>query len=107
MTKYIILVVILVIVGYGLIKAWPLIEGPSLSINTPQNNATFDGGIVAIKGNAARASQVTLDGAPMLHQENGDFSVTLAFPSGVSELTFVATDFFGRKVTAERTIFVP
>jgi hypothetical protein len=106
MTKYLILAVLIIFIGYGFIKAWPLLEGPSLSINSPQNNMTFADGIVIVKGNAARASQLTLDGAPMLHQENGDFSATLVFPSGSSELTFVATDRFGRKVTAERTIFV-
>ena len=107
MTKYLILVAILFIAGYGLIEAWPLIEGPSLSIFSPQNNATFPDGTVVIKGNAARAAELTLDGAPVLHQENGDFSTTLTFPTGDSELTFVATDLFGRRVVVERTIFVP
>jgi hypothetical protein len=107
MTKYFILAAILAVAGYGLVKAWPLLEGPSLSIASPQNNTTFSDGIVTIKGNAARAAQLTIDGALVLHQENGDFGTTLTFPSGDSELTFVATDLFGRKTTAERTIFVP
>jgi hypothetical protein len=107
MTKYLILGVILIIAGYGLVKAWSLLEGPSLSIYFPPNNATFPGGTVAIRGNAARAAELTLDGASVLHQENGDFSTTLTFPSGDSELTFVATDLFGRTATIERTISVP
>lgn len=107
MTKYLILAVILVIAGYGLIKGWSLLEGPSLSVYSPTNNAAFPDGTVAIRGNAARAAQLVLDGVPMLHQENGNFGTTLTFPHGASELTFVATDIFGRTVTTERTIFVP
>lgn len=107
MTKYFILAVLFIFMCYGIIKALPLIEGPSLSVDSPQNNATLPDGIVVISGNTAHAAQLTLDGAPMLHEEDGDFSATLAFPRGGSELTFVATDLFGRKATIMRTIFVP
>ena len=107
MTKYITLAVLFLIVGYGLVEAWPLIEGPSLSIASPINNASFPDGIVTIRGSAPRAAQLTLDGATVLHEENGNFSSTLTFPRGGSILTFVATDRFGRRVTTTRDIFVP
>ena len=64
-------------------------------------------GIVTVSGKAARAAQLTLDGAPLLHEEDGNFSTTLTFPRGGSVLTFAATDLFGKRVTATRTIFVP
>lgn len=107
MTKFLMLAVLIALVGYGLVKAWPLVEGPSLSIAFPQNNAIFPEGIVAVSGKAAHAALLTLDGAPLLHEEDGNFSTTLAFPRGGSELTFTATDLFGKRVTATRTIFVP
>ncbi|MCX6786822.1 MAG: hypothetical protein NTU85_03375 [Candidatus Kaiserbacteria bacterium] len=107
MTKYLICVILLVLVGYGFIKAWPLIQGPSLSIASPADHTAFPGGIVIISGKAERAAQLTLDGAPTLHEENGSFSSVLSFPRGGSILTFVATDRFGRTVTATRNIFVP
>jgi uncharacterized protein YfaP (DUF2135 family) len=107
MTKYLIILILFAFVGYGLIKAWPLISGPSLSVNFPQNGATITDGIATVEGTAMRAAQLTLDGAPLLHEENGDFSTTLTFPRGSSILTFVAADRFGRTVTATRTIFVP
>ncbi len=106
MTRYLLFAVLLVFIGYGLVEAWPLIKGPSLSIFVPQNNATFPGGIVTVEGKAARAALLTLDGEPILHEENGNFSTTLTFPRGGSVLTFVATDRFGERVTATRTIFV-
>lgn len=107
MTRYLIALVLLIIIGYGTVEAWPLLAGPSLSIRSPMNDAAYPGGIVSVQGRAARAAVLTLDGAPVLHDQNGNFSSTLTFPRGGSILTFAATDRFGRTVTATRSIFVP
>jgi hypothetical protein len=107
MTKYLLTAILVIFAGYGCLEAWPLVVGPSLSITSPLDNAAFPGGIVAIAGRAARVSLLTLNGAPLLHDQNGNFSSTLTFPRGGSILTFVATDRFGRTVTATRSIFVP
>lgn len=107
MTKYFISAVLLILVAYGLIEAWPLLNGPVLYINSPTNNAPFPSGIVNVIGRAERASAIVLNGAPLLHDQNGGFSSTLTFPRGGSILTFTATDRFGRTVTETRSIFVP
>ena len=107
MTRSLIAFVLFMIVGYGLVEAWPMLAGPSLSIDAPHDNASFPSGIIQIRGTAKRVALLTLDGVPMLHDENGTFSSTLTFPHGGSILTFVATDRFGRRVTATRSIFVP
>ena len=107
MTRLLIALVLSVLAGYGLIEAWPLIAGPSLAIATPQNGESFPGGIVTVRGSAARIAMLTLDGAPVLHDENGDFSPTFTFPHGASLLTFDATDRFGRHVIVTRSVFVP
>lgn len=107
MIKYLIGAVLLVGVGYGLFEAWPLLAGPTLIVESPLDNAAFPDGMVSVRGRAMRAALLTLDGAPLLHDQNGGFSSTLTFPRGGSILTFVVTDRFGRKVTATRNIFVP
>jgi hypothetical protein len=107
MTRTLIATVLLILFLYGCVEAWPLIAGPGLRIDSPAENATVQDGIVSVSGRAARATTVTLDGLPLLHDQNGDFSSTLTFPRGGSILTFVATDRFGRKVTETRSIFVP
>ena len=107
MIKYLIGAILLIVAGYGSIEAWPLIAGPTLVISSPTHNETFPDGIVTVQGRAARATQLILDGAAVLHDQEGNFSSTLTFPRGGSILTFVATDRFGRTVTATRTIFVP
>lgn len=107
MTKYLLAAVLLILGGYGLIEAWPLVAGPSLAIVSPSDAASFPGGIVEIIGKAPRAAQLTLNGAPLLRDQDGNFSSILTFPRGGSILTFVAADRFGRTVTATRSIFVP
>ncbi len=107
MTRTLIAVVLCILVGYGLTEAWPLLAGPGLSVESPQDNASFPGGIVSVRGQAARIALLTLDGASVLHDEHGAFSTTLTFPHGGSILTFVATDRFGRSITTSRAIFVP
>lgn len=107
MLKYVISAVLVLLAAYGLIEAWPLLAGPSLSIESPVENGTYASGTVAIIGRAARAADLTLDGAPLLHDQDGNFSSSLTFPRGSSILTFEAKDRFGRTVSAVRSIFVP
>ncbi len=107
MTRSLILAVFIILSGYGLMEALPLIEGPALSITSPVNDASFPSGIVTVSGKAQRAVVLTLDGAPLIHDQNGSFSSIRTFPRGGSILTFVATDRFGRTVTKTRAIFVP
>jgi len=105
--KYLTIAVLCAIALYGFMEAWPLLRGPSLSISSPANDASFLDGIVAVSGKAERATVLTLNGAPILHEEDGSFLSTLTLPRGSSILTIVAADRFGRSVTATRTVFVP
>lgn len=107
MTRNLIILVLSVLIVYGLVEAWPLISGPSLSIASPRQDAPYPNGIVSVRGQAARATQLSLNGMPLLRDPEGNFSSTLTFPRGGSILTFVAVDRFGRTVTATRSIFVP
>jgi hypothetical protein len=107
MTKYFTIALLFALLVYGLREAWPLIVGPSLSIDSPSHNAPFPSGIVVVRGKAIHTAQLILNGAPVLREGNGDFSATLTFPHGNSLLTFIAADRFGRRVTATRSIFVP
>lgn len=107
MTRSFIIGILLAFGAYGLTEAWPLLTGPTLSITSPKDESTAPDGVVTVSGKAAHVALLTLDGAPLLHEEDGSFSSLLTFPRGGSILTFVATDRFGRHVTTTRTIFVP
>lgn len=106
-TNYLIGAALVALAAYGGLEAWPLIAGPSIVIDSPSDNAPFPSGVVAVRGAAARAARLSLNGAPLLRDRQGNFSTLLAFPEGGSVLTFSAADRFGREITATRSIFVP
>ncbi len=107
MTRYLTIAILCLLAVYGLVKAWPLIRGPALSIDSPIDNATISGGTVTVSGVVKHAAVFTLNGVVVLHDQSGSFSSTLTFPAGGSILTFVVTDRFGKAVTVTRSIFVP
>ena len=99
--------VLTVVFLYGLHEAWPLISGPQLALSSPQNGESFDNGFINISGTAVHTKGVSLDGGPLLTDQNGHFETTLTLPRGGAILTVTATDRFGRTVTEQRTVFVP
>ncbi len=100
-------VAIVFLLGYGLIEAYPLLAGPSVSLATPQAGAFLPNGVVTVSGRALRVQNLTLDGAPLLPDESGAFSATFSLPPGDDILTLSATDRFGRARTLTRTVVVP
>ncbi|MBI4133599.1 hypothetical protein HY478_03220 [Candidatus Uhrbacteria bacterium] len=107
MVNYLIGTLLLLAIGYGSVEAWPLVAGPTLSVDSPIENAVYPDGTVSVSGTVARVARLTLNGNIVLHDQHGTFSSVLAFPRGGSILTLVATDRFGRTVIATRSIFVP
>ena len=107
MLRYVLAIVLLGILFYGAVEAWPLVVGPTLAITSPVQYGAYEGGIVDVSGVAKRAAELTINGLPALHDADGDFRTTLTLPQGGSILTLRATDRFGRSVSMTRDIFVP
>jgi hypothetical protein len=101
------IVVLLIVLGYGLREALPLITGPRLSITEPKNSEIFYNSFITISGTAVHTQSVSLDGGPLLIDQKGHFQTTLTLPHGGAILTLTATDRFGRSTTERRTVFVP
>ncbi len=106
-TRILVVLAVVVLTGYGLVEAYPLVRGPVLTLTSPNDYAEFPDGIVVLEGEAKRVVALTLNGAPLLLGEDGTFKTALAFPKGASILTFVAKDRFGRTITHTRTIYIP
>jgi hypothetical protein len=107
MLRFLIALALLLVLSYGLIEAWPLIQGPALTIDSPVDQGVYPGGSVTIRGHASRIADLTLNGATVIHDTQGTFDTTLTFPRGGSILTFVATDRFGRRLTLTRSVYIP
>ena len=99
--------VLALLVIYGAIEAWPLVRGPVLTINSPQNGQTFGDGAVIITGTTHHTETLSLNGSTLLMNEAGHFETTLLLPRGSAILSLNATDRFGRSTTLRRTVFVP
>ena len=98
---------LLLLFGYGLIEAYPLISGPSLTVTSPINGYTSTDGFVTVAGKAARVSSLSLNGDPLLIYENGAFSRFIVLPKGGAILSLTATDRFGRSITKQESVYVP
>lgn len=100
-------IILVVLVLYGGWKAAPLLTGPTLSLTSPIEGQSFPDGVVTISGVAGHAEKLTLNGAPLLIDRQGNFSTTLDLPLEGAILSLTVTDRFGRDNTVQRSVYVP
>ena len=101
------LLLIVVLVFYGGVKAWPILRGPSIEIANPNEYSIAPRGLVALSGIAKHTETLTLNGALLLIDQEGRFEKTLLLGSGGAILSLTATDRFGRTTTEKRVIYIP
>ena len=106
MTRVAIIALLIALVVYGFIEAWPLLSGPRITLSSPADGAIIDGGEVTIAGIATHTETLTLDSAPLLIEQNGNFSKTLTLPKGSVILLLTAADRFKRTTSVRRSVFV-
>lgn len=99
MTRIIIILLCILLVGYGLFEARRLIEGPLITVNSPLNGEATSSTLVTISGVAQNISFLTVDDAPTFTDTRGHFSVTLSPPAGYTIITVAALDRFGRRAS--------
>ena len=101
------IIILLIVVGYGIHEALPLIAGPKIYVSEPGNGESFHNGFITILGSTVHTQSISLDGAPLVTDEKGNFKTVLTLPRGGAILTLTATDRFGRTATERRTVYVP
>lgn len=107
MFRAIVGIVLVLLLGYGAVKALPILSGPSLLVDIPSDYTTFPEGFIGVSGVAHNTEAVFLNGTPVLIDPEGRFQRQVWLPQGGSILTFVARDRFGRSVTETRTVYIP
>lgn len=107
MVRTVVAALLFLLLAYGLFKAWPLLSGPSLSIDIPQDYTTSPDGFIILSGTAQNTESLWLNGGPLLIDQEGKFEKILLLPSEGVILTFIATDRFGRSVSERKTVYVP
>lgn len=70
-------IILALLVGYGVIKAFPLIRGPFITIDSPSNYTTSPEGFVTVSGTAHNTEALILNDGPLPIDPAGRFSTTL------------------------------
>ncbi len=104
LSRSISLILLLLVLGYGAIKAAPLLQGPRISVS---ELSTDPEGLTSISGTAVHTETLTLDGGTLLIDREGRFQTKLMLPRGGAILTMTATDRFGRSRTLRETVITP
>jgi hypothetical protein len=107
MTKYVAGALLITLVLYGGVKAWPLLRGPFISLAVPTDYTSSADGFVTVSGVAHNTEALFLNDGPLLIDPEGRFLTTLLLPKGGAILTLTATDRFGRQTTERRTVYIP
>ncbi len=107
MLKSTVFLALILLLGYGALKAWPLLSGPSITFIVPSEYTSLEDGFVTLSGVAHNTEALFLNGGPLLIDPEGRFEKTLLLPSGGAILTLTARDRFGRESTEYRTVYIP
>jgi hypothetical protein len=101
------LIALILLASYGVMKGFPLLMGPHITLSSPTDGQHFEDGFVRVEGVASHAENLSLNGTPLLIDANGRFSTTLVLPHGSAILSLTASDRFGKTTSLARTISVP
>ena len=100
-----ILLLFVVIVGYGMWISRDLLFGIKISVAGISDGMSVSSPLIDLSGTARRATGVTVDGDPVSIDQNGAWQDTLALVPGYSIVTIGATDKFGRTKTVMYRVY--
>lgn len=99
MKKWLVVLVVLVVISYGLFEARKLLQGPAITIESPQDGSATSTSVVTVVGTAQNISFLTINDAPSYTDEAGKFVYRFSPPAGYTIVTVAATDRFGRRAS--------
>ena len=96
---YVIGILILIAMVYGVFRAYPLIAGPKITIYSPNDGDVVASSTFQISGQVLRSKEITLQGKSITIDTEGRFTETLVPHAPYTILVIVATDAYGATVT--------
>ncbi len=85
-----------IIVSYSIFQSWKLIEGPVITIYSPEDGKTFNQSLIEIEGNAKNASHLRLDDRSIYTDKHGYFKEKFLLSPGYNVIKIDATDKFNK-----------
>ena len=104
--KLILVLVGLLILGYGLWQARDFLGGPKIYIENPKEGETIEKELITINGMVEDVTRLTLNGRAIFIDEAGKFEEEILVNPGVNIIELRAEDKFGHEKISRRTIFV-
>ncbi len=104
MRRIVLTVLCLALIGYGIFESRRIIEGPVVTITSPQNGSATSTTVLVVTGIARNISFLTINNKPAFTNEAGHFTLTLSPPRGYTSITVEAKDRFGRHTTKSVSI---
>ena len=104
MKNWLVVLVVLVVVLYGLFEARKLLEGPEITIESPADGSATSTSAVTVVGTAQNIAFLTINDAPSYTDETGRFVYRFSPPAGYAIVTVAATDRFGRRASKSVSI---
>lgn len=101
---YLVAILLLSAIGYGIFRAYPLLTGPKIAITNLKDGDTVASTTFQVSGVVTRAKEITLQGKPITIDDHGKFTETLVATRPYTILVLVATDKYG--ATEEKTLRV-
>ncbi len=106
MRRLLIVLLLFILVGYALFESRRLIDGPDITIESPQSGTATSSALITIVGSAQNISFLTINDAPAFTDEQGKFVYRFTPPPGYTVVTVAATDRFGRSARREVSVHV-
>jgi hypothetical protein len=96
---YLITGLVIIALGYGLYRAYPLLAGPTITITSPHDGDTVASSTFQVTGTVKRANVITMQGRPITIDTEGAFNETLVASPPYTILVVTATDSYGKTTT--------
>lgn len=108
-------ILVILILGYGLFQARNLILGPEITVLTPTNGENLSNPLIIVSGSATNITLISLNDRQIFVDKQGNFSEKLLVPPGYTIIKLAAQDKFGRTTkklielnyTGSSTIAIP
>lgn len=93
------ILIALLVIGYIAFNFRIFVAGPGIEIISPVNGSVSQEKLVLLNGVATRISYISLNGRPILVNEEGHFNESLLLNPGYNIITLEAKDKFDRSIT--------
>ena len=86
------------ILGYAYFRTQDYLNGPQVTILTPQNGETTDNPLLIIQGQTKSITDITLNDRKIFIDKEGVFTEEVLLHSGYNIITVEATDKFNKNI---------